>query len=90
MMGVSFFLLQVSSYAVLRVSDQSEWLLMSSQVLFGATTLLCIVVWLSDPGTVKKDPELNFVKLLDVLEASSLCPDCEVIRTPRCRHCTLC
>ena len=33
---------------------------------------------------------MNFVALLDTLEASSLCPDCEVIRTPRCRHCTLC
>ena len=52
--------------------------------------LLCIVVWLSDPGRIKKDEKLNFVSLLDTLEASSLCPDCEVIRTPRCRHCTLC
>lgn len=52
--------------------------------------LLCIVVWLSDPGVIKRDPKMNFVTLLDTLEASSLCPDCEVIRTPRCRHCTLC
>ena len=52
--------------------------------------LLCVVVWLSDPGRLKKDPEMNFNKLLETLEASSLCPDCEVIRTPRCRHCTLC
>ena len=90
LMGFSFFLLEISSYKLLRVSETSEWLLYSSQGLFGATLLFCIIVWLSDPGVIKKDPSLNFVKLLDTLEASSLCPDCEVIRTPRCRHCTLC
>ena len=47
-------------------------------------------VWLSDPGKLKPDPALNFTKLLDTFEASSLCPECEVIRTPRCRHCNLC
>ena len=52
--------------------------------------LFCIIVWLSDPGVIKKDDKLDFVALLDTLEASCLCPDCEVIRTPRCRHCTLC
>ena len=52
--------------------------------------LLCIIVWLSNPGILKKDKELDFIKLLDTMEASSLCPDCEVIRTPRCRHCNLC
>lgn len=52
--------------------------------------ILCIVVWLSDPGVIKKDEKLDFVALLDTLEASCLCPDCEVIRTPRCRHCVLC
>jgi len=52
--------------------------------------LLWIWVWLSDPGALKRDDNLNFIKLLDTLEASSLCPDCEVIRTPRCRHCNLC
>jgi len=51
---------------------------------------MCCLVWLSDPGVIKKDTELDFVKLLDSFEASSLCPDCSIIRTPRCRHCTLC
>jgi palmitoyltransferase ZDHHC13/17 len=63
---------------------------MTSEILFGLSLFLCTVVWLSDPGYLKKDKSLDFVELLDTLEASSLCPDCEVIRTPRCRHCTLC
>ena len=90
LMSLSFVLLELSSYKLLRVSGHSDWLLWSSQGLFGASVLLCIIVWWSDPGVIKKDPDLNFVKLLDTLEASSLCPDCEVIRTPRCRHCVLC
>jgi palmitoyltransferase len=89
-MFVSFSLLELSSYKLLRVSGHSDWLLYSSQSLFGASVLFCIVVWLSDPGILKKDDKLDFVALLDTLEASCLCPDCEVIRTPRCRHCTLC
>ena len=90
LMSVSFFLLEVSSYQILRIANQSDWLLYTSQSLFGLSILLCIIVWLSDPGRLKKDPDLNFIKLLDTLEASSLCPYCEVIMTPRCRHCTLC
>ena len=90
MMALSFVLLYNSSYKLLDVSGQSEWLLWSSQALFGLSLLLCVIVWLSNPGYLEKDKSMNFVALLDTLEASSLCPDCEVIRTPRCRHCTLC
>lgn len=90
LMTISFGLLETSSYQILRVSGQSDWLLWTSQSLFGTAVLFCIIVWLSDPGYIKKDDKLDFVALLDTLEASCLCPDCEVIRTPRCRHCVLC
>ena len=90
LMSLSFVLLEFSSYDILRVSDYSDWLLYGSQGLFGLAMVLWLWVWLSDPGTLKRDPNLNFIKLLDELEASSLCPDCSVIRTPRCRHCNLC
>ena len=90
LMFTSFSLLWASSYRILHVDGNYEWLLNTSYVLFGLSLLFCIVVWLSDPGYLKKDPNMNFTKLLEYLEASSLCPDCEVIRTPRCRHCTLC
>ena len=90
LMGLSFALLSVSSYDVLRLSETYNWLLYASQILFGGAVLFCVIVWLSNPGVIKKDREINFIKLLDTMEASSLCPDCEVIRTPRCRHCNLC
>lgn len=91
LMGLTFGLLHVSSYQALRLgSPMLDWLLYGSQGLFGASIVNCIVVWLSNPGIIKKDKELDFIKLLDTMEASSLCPDCEIIRTPRCRHCNLC
>lgn len=43
-----------------------------------------------DPGTLKPDPELEFVELLQKFDANELCPDCKVIRTPRSRHCSVC
>ena len=43
-----------------------------------------------DPGQLKPDPEVNFLDLLQKFDATELCPDCKVIRTPRSRHCTVC
>ena len=90
LMGVSLLLLEFSSYDVLRVSGNADILLKVSQALFALACVLCICVWCSNPGVLKRDQTLDFVQLLDNFEASSLCPDCQVVRTPRCRHCTLC
>lgn len=43
-----------------------------------------------DPGVLKPDPELDFIDLMDKFDVTDLCPDCEVIRTPRSRHCAIC
>ena len=45
LMFVSFALLWVSSYRILHVDGDYEWLLNSSYLLFGLSNLLCIVVW---------------------------------------------
>lgn len=93
LMALSYTLLQLSSYKVVWTTvEQNNWeyLLYSSNVLFWICMSLCVVVWQSDPGYIKKDPKLNFVQLLDTIDPSGLCPECEVVRTPRCRHCTLC
>jgi len=89
-MGFSLVMLEFSSYDVLRVAETADVLLMGSQILFGLACILCCLVWLSNPGVIERDTSLSFVKLLDTMEASSLCPDCKIVRTPRCRHCTLC
>lgn len=58
--------------------------------LFILTMILWVAAWLKDPGYIKHDSELEFMDLLDQFEANCLCPECEVIRTPRSRHCNIC
>jgi palmitoyltransferase ZDHHC13/17 len=53
--------------------------------------LLWIIIVKKDPGYLNQDKGLDLVEdLLEKFEPSSLCPECVVIRTPRCRHCPLC
>ena len=58
--------------------------------LFGLCLILWLTAWMRDPGYINKDPQLDFLDLLDTFEANCLCPECEVIRTPRSRHCNMC
>jgi hypothetical protein len=57
---------------------------------FSCSILFCTIAWLVDPGYIKKDPNLDFMDLLEQFEPNCLCPECEVIRTPRSRHCNIC
>lgn len=55
---------------------------------------LTLIYWIlsqnSDPGFIKKPKNLDFQKLLELVDPIQLCPDCLVIRTPRSRHCNTC
>lgn len=51
--------------------------------------LLHILLSCRNPGFIKNDG-LEFMKLLETFDAHSLCPDCEIIRTGRSRHCIVC
>ena len=42
-----------------------------------------------DPGYIKNEG-IEFMNLLETFEPHQLCPDCEIIRTNRSRHCILC
>ena len=42
-----------------------------------------------NPGFLK-NKEIEFLKLLETFDSSSLCPECETIRTSRSRHCIIC
>jgi hypothetical protein len=43
-----------------------------------------------DPGKLTVGPKLDFLDLLQRFAPTDLCPDCQVIRTPRSRHCAIC
>ncbi len=57
---------------------------------FALAVLLSFVLWLSDSGLVQQDRTLNFMDLLEEFDSSCLCPECEVIKPPRSRHCNIC
>lgn len=41
-----------------------------------------------DPGYLRQ--KHNFMDLLSKIHPCEMCPDCEVLRTPRSRHCAIC
>lgn len=62
-------------------------------IIYGVIHLGLIINFLTamilDPGYVKPNEGYQFQELLNKLDPVFLCPDWEVIRTPRSRHCNL-
>lgn len=91
LMLTSFILMQFSVFITLREAGQQYAnMVLANEIYFAIVILLCLAVWQKDPGYIKKDSKIDFLDVLETFEATSLCPDCEVIRTPRCRHCNIC
>jgi palmitoyltransferase ZDHHC13/17 len=62
-----------------------------SQVASLLISFLCFLFsWLKDPGLITKDKTIDFYELLNLFDPESLCPECEVVRPPRSRHCNIC
>jgi hypothetical protein len=90
LMVTSYLMQLASTYKAIELYGNETYMLIASKTLFFLSITLWFIVWQKDPGFIKRDQSLDFVELLENFESTSLCPDCEVIRTPRCRHCTLC
>ena len=58
--------------------------------LFSMSLLMFLAVWKKDPGYLKKDNSIDFFSIIDKFDVNQLCPECEVIRTDRSRHCNVC
>ena len=41
-----------------------------------------------DPGYLR--PDIDFMEVLSKVHPCEMCPDCEVLRTPRSKHCAIC
>ncbi len=54
------------------------------------TMIAFVICWLKNPGYLEKDNNIDFNELLEIFDPNNLCPECEVIRTPRSRHCNIC
>ena len=57
-------------------------------------TILNIIFFIAvvnkDPGYLKKPEAIEFQTMLEKIDSTQLCPECETIRTSRSRHCTIC
>jgi palmitoyltransferase ZDHHC13/17 len=62
-----------------------------SQISTFLTSFLCFLFcWLKDPGYITKDKTIDFYELLNIFDPESLCPECEIVRPQRSRHCNIC
>lgn len=59
-------------------------------LVFDALALVFhVVLSYKDPGYISNEG-IEFLSLLEAFDAQSLCPECQIIRTGRSRHCIIC
>ena len=90
-----FMFLIVFSYILvnfLTFSDFSinSYMLYLTHSSFALAFIFFLISWIRDPGYLKKDPSIDFFECVEKFDTNHLCPECEVIRTSRSRHCNIC
>jgi len=58
--------------------------------LFTITMILHIISLCRDPGNLKSPKGVPFMEMMKIFDPVLLCADCEVVRTDRSRHCSIC
>jgi len=58
--------------------------------LFMATFVIHTFSLCKDPGYLQKPKNITFLQMMMQFDPVLLCPDCEIIRTDRSRHCSIC
>jgi hypothetical protein len=61
-----------------------------THVSFSIAFIFFLLSWLRNPGFVEQDPTIDFFECVEKFDCNNLCPECEVIRTSRSRHCNIC
>lgn len=87
MMILSYLVFNLYSVSRIEISKFSYFI---SHISFVLAIIFFLLSWLMNPGVIKKDPKINFYTLIETFDPNHLCPDCEVIRTYRSRHCNIC
>lgn len=58
--------------------------------LYCVTLLLHLWCMCKDPGYLKSPKGVPFMDMMKIFDPVMLCADCEVVRTDRSRHCSIC
>jgi hypothetical protein len=80
----------VQFYFYYHTDKIDKFFIYSIHTSFIVSTILFFCAWLRDPGYLKKDESINFFDIIEKFDPNHLCPECEVIRTERSRHCNIC
>lgn len=69
--------------------DWKFWFFFDSAII-ALTILMFILSACKNPGYLKKPDNISFLTMLKNFDPVLLCPDCQIIRTQRSRHCSIC
>ena len=83
-------LLMFLSFSYVVPTFESKIIPIISGVLGLPILISFAIVTLKDPGYLKKHPMVDFQELLDTLDPLDICPEWEIILTPRWRHWNIC
>ena len=88
---ILFFIVVGLKFLEIYTRDSKVWLSKISIGLDVASLIFHFLLVCSNPGRLNaKKKKIEFIKLLEAFDSSILCPECEVIRTSRSRHCIVC
>lgn len=69
--------------------DWKFWFFFDSAII-ALTFLMFTLSACTNPGYLKKPENISFLTMLKNFDPVLLCPDCQIIRTQRSRHCSIC
>ncbi len=59
-------------------------------IQFSMANVLYVMTKFKDPGYLKKAKNVPFLRLVEKLSPTNLCPKCELACTEESRHCFIC
>jgi palmitoyltransferase ZDHHC13/17 len=87
---LTFFLAVTTLKVLIIYARISAWCLCLDIAFTFFTIFFLLMTNCTQPGHVQKVDKVDMYDLIRVLDSTSLCPDCECIRTSRSRHCAVC
>jgi palmitoyltransferase len=67
---------------------------MPVKLIMALLGILSLASWalttFTDPGKIEKPSDVDFLQIMQAIDPVLLCPECQVVRTPRSRHCGIC